>query len=81
MHSCALGGQVFACAGDRQFAVFDAFGGDEFVGDAFDGGGLAADGEDFHAIMVVEVNVEGGDDDLVVVVLDFGEGGLDVLLW
>jgi hypothetical protein len=32
-----------------------------------------------QAVMVVQVHVEGGDDDLVVVVLDVGEGSLDVL--
>ena len=60
--------------------MFDAFGGDQFVGDFLDRAGLAADDEDLQAVVVVEVDVEGGDDDLVVVVLDVGEGGLDVLL-
>ena len=72
--------KILAGRGDGKFAMFDAFGGDEFVGDFFDHGRLAADDEDLQAVMVVEVGVEGGDNDLVVVVLDVGEGGLDVLL-
>ena len=60
--------------------MFDAFGGDQFVGDLLDGAGLAADNEHLKAVVVVEVDVEGGNDNLVVVVLDVGERGLDVLL-
>jgi hypothetical protein len=59
--------------------VFDAFGGDELVGDLFHQGGLAADNEDLEAIVVVEVDVQSRDNDLVMIVLDIGEGGLDVL--
>ena len=75
-----LAREVLAAAGDGEFAVFDALSGDQLVGDLLDRGGLAADDEDLKAIVVVEVDMEGGNDDLVVVVLDVGEGGLDVLL-
>ena len=50
--------------------MFDAFGGDEFVGDLLDRAGPPAHGQNFQAVVVVEVDVEGGDDDFVVVVLD-----------
>ena len=59
--------------------MFDASGGDEFVGDFLDGGGLTANDEDLQAVVVVEMDVEGGDDDLVMIVLDVSERGLDVL--
>ena len=75
----ALAREVLAGGGDGEFAVLDAFGGDELVGNLLHQRGLAADDKDFEAVVVVEVDVEGGDDDLVVVVLDVGEGGLDVL--
>ena len=58
----------------------DTFCGNEFVGDLFHQRCPAADDEDFEAVVVVEVDVEGGDNDLVVVVQDVGESGLDVLL-
>ena len=48
--------------------------------DAFLQGSLAADHEDFEAIIVVQVDVEGGDNQLGLVVLDVSQGGLDVLL-
>ena len=60
--------------------MFDAFGGDEFVGNLLHQRGLAADNEDLQAVVVVEVDVEGGNDQLVVIVLDVGQRGLDVLL-
>ena len=74
-----LGRQVFAGGGDGEFAVLHAFGGDEFVGDLLYQGGMTADDEDLQAIVVVEVDVQGGNNHRVVVVLDIGEGGLDVL--
>ena len=74
-----LAREVFAAGGDGEFAVFDAFGGYQFVGDFLDRAGLSSDDEDFEAIVVVEVDVEGGNDDLVMVVLDVGKRRLDVL--
>ena len=44
-----LAWEVFAGGGDGELAVFDAFGGDEFVGDLLHQSGLAADDEDFEA--------------------------------
>ena len=58
--------------------MFDTFGGDEGVGDFFHKGGAAAHDEDFQAVVMIQMNVEGGDDGVVVVVLDIGEGGLDM---
>ena len=60
--------------------MFHALGRDEFVRNAFDQGGFAAHGENFHAVVVVQMHVQRGDDDVMVVVLDVGEGGLHVLL-
>lgn len=60
--------------------MLDALGGDELVGNLLDGPGLAAHGQDFEAVVVVQVDVQRGDNDVVVVVLDVGESGLDVLL-
>ena len=60
--------------------MLDAFGGNQFVGNPFHQRRLAANNENLQAVVVVEVDVEGGDDDVVVVVLDVGERGLDVLL-
>jgi hypothetical protein len=59
--------------------MLNAFGGDEFVGNLLHDGGLATDDKDLQAVVVVEVDVEGGNDQLVVVVLNVGERGLDVL--
>jgi len=53
--------------------VFHALGGNQCVGDSFDAVGPAADGEDFEAIMVIEMDVQRGDDEFAVVVLDVGE--------
>ena len=60
--------------------MLDAFGGDELVGNGFDGGGLAADQQHLHAVVVVEMRVDGGDDDALVIVLDIGQQRLKVAL-
>ena len=80
MAGCGLAREVFAAGGDGELAVLDAFSGDELVGNLLDGPGLAAHGQDFQAVVVVQVDMQRGDDDVVVVVLDVGESGLDVLL-
>lgn len=59
--------------------MFDAFSGDQLVGEFFDFGALAADGEDFETVVVVEVAVERGDDDVAVFVLEVGEEVLEVV--
>lgn len=59
--------------------MLDAFGGDQLVGQLFDVGGGAADGEEFEAVVVVEMAVERGDDDLPVFVLEIGEEVLEVM--
>ena len=75
-----LAGEIFASGGDSELAMFDAFGGDEFVGDLLHQRSLAAHDQHFEAVVVVEVDVQGGNNNFVVVVLDVGERGLDVLL-
>ncbi len=52
--------------------MFDALGGDEFVGQSFDVNGLAAHREDFKAVVVVEMTVQRGDNHLAVLVLEVG---------
>ena len=49
-------------------------GGGELVGDLADGGRRAADDEHFQAVVVVEMDVDGGQDAVVVVVLDASAG-------
>ena len=66
--------------GDGEFALFDPLGGDEVIGQAMDGICRAAYGKDFHAVMVVEVDVQGGDDEVAVIVLDLGKQALDLAL-
>lgn len=75
-----LGRQVFAGAGDGQLAVFHALGANEFIGDALDESGLAPDGEYLQAIVAVQMDMERGNDDGVMVVLNVSEDGLNVLL-
>ena len=55
------------------------FGGDEFVGDLLDASGMAAHNQHLEAVVVVQVHMNRGDDQLRVVVLDVGQGGLDML--
>ena len=57
-----LGGEFFAGGGDGEFAVFHTFGGDQGVGDLADDVARAAHEEDFQLVMVVIVNVNGGQD-------------------
>lgn len=49
--------QILSGAGDGEFTVFDSFGCDQFVGQSLDVDSLAANGEDFKAIVVVEMAV------------------------
>ena len=54
-------------------AVLDAFEADEAFGEALDVGGGAVDDQHFEAGVVIEVGVAGGDDQVVVLVLEAGE--------
>lgn len=45
--------------------MLDAFGGNKLVGDLLDGPGLAAHGQDFQAVVVIQVDVQSGNDDVV----------------
>jgi len=56
------------------------FGGDEFVGDLLDSSSMAAHDQHLEAVVVVQVHMNRGDNQLRVVVLDVGQGGLDMLL-
>jgi len=53
-----LAREVFAAGSDGELAVLDTFSGDEFVGDLLDGPGPAAHGQDFQAVVVVQVDVQ-----------------------
>ena len=58
--------------------MLHAFGGNEFVGTLADGVGLAAHDQNFEAVVVVEMNMNGREDYVVVVVLDVRQCLLDV---
>ena len=70
---CHLRGQVFARGGHGEFAVFDALGGNEFIGNFADDRRLAAHEQNFQAVMVVEMDVDSRKNDVVMVVLDVGQ--------
>ena len=72
--------QILAGGGHGKLAVFYPFGGDEFVGNLADGAGLAAHDQNFEAVVVVEMNMNGREDYVVVVVLDVRQCLLDVHL-
>ena len=57
----------------HQAAVLHAFEADEQVGEVLDAGGLAVDDEHFKAGVVIEMRVAGGDNQVVVLVLQLGE--------
>jgi len=59
--------------GQGEAALEDAFGGDEAVGDGLDFLARATQDDDFEAVVVVEVDVEGGDDGVVVLVLGLSQ--------
>ena len=71
--------QILSCRGDGELAVFDAFGGDEFVRQLLDVRRLAADGQHFEAVVVVEMTVQSRDDRVAVFVLQIGEQLLQVM--
>ena len=72
---------VFLCVGldggEAELGAEDAADGFEEVGGAADGVGAAAHGQDFEAVVVVEVDVEDGEDQVAGVVLDGGEALLE----
>jgi hypothetical protein len=59
--------------------VLYAFGRDKFVSDLLNQPRFAAHDQNLQAIVVIEMDMEGGNNDLVVIVLDVGQCGLDVL--
>lgn len=59
--------------GHGQFAMLDAFGTDQTVSHDPDIASCALDHEHFQAVIVIEMDVQGREDELVVVVLDAGE--------
>ena len=69
----SLNGQIVAGAGNRESSVFHAFGGDERVSEFFHRGYATAHDDDFQAVVVIEMDVERGDDALAVIVLQIGE--------
>ena len=65
--------KVFAGGGEGEFAVLDTFSTDEPVGQGLEGRGFASHDEDFQAVVMVEMDVESGNDGLAVVVLEGGQ--------
>ena len=58
--------------------MLHAFGRDEFIGDLADYAGLAAHDQNFEAVVVVEMDMDGRKNHVVVVVLDVRQCLLDV---
>lgn len=61
--------------GDEEVAVLDTAQAEERVGKLADRFGLAAEGDDLKAVVVADVDVEDGDDQLVMGVLEIGHPG------
>lgn len=53
--------------------MFDAFGGEQSIGHLTNAVGSPAHGEDFETVVVIEVDMQRGDDQVAVVMLDVGE--------
>ena len=63
--------------GEAELGAENAADGFEEVGGAAYGVGAAADGQDFEAVVVVEVDMQSGEDEVAGVVLDGGEALLE----
>ena len=61
-----------ASGGEGQAALLDAFGGHEFIGDLLDVEGLAPQDQHLETLIVIEMNVECGNDFMMMVVLQAG---------
>ena len=71
--------KVFSCGRHGQLAVFYAFGSDEFIGNFPDRAGLATHKDHLQTIVVVKVDVDSGNDHVVVIMLNIRQYGLKVL--
>lgn len=68
-----LGGEVFAGGGDGEFAVFDAFGGQQGIGHLPDAVGASPHREHFEAVVMVEMHVQCRNDQVAMIMLNVGE--------
>ena len=59
--------------GHHKATVLDAFEADEAVGESLDARGSSVDNQDFEAGVVIEVGMAGGDNEVVMLVLEVGE--------
>ena len=62
-----------AGGGDGQASVLDAFGANQCIGHLPHHGGLAAHHQHFQAVIVIQVDVQRGEDGVMEIVLDAGE--------
>ena len=60
--------------------MFHTFTADQVIGNSFNESGFAAHQQDFQAIMMVQMDMDGRKDDVVMVVLDVCKRGLQVRL-
>ena len=74
-----LSWQVVAGRCNGKLPVLHAMGRNKFVGDFLDQTRLAAHNQHLQAIVVVEMDMDSGDDDFVMVVLDVRQCGLNML--
>src|ERR1035441_5931829 len=70
---CRQSLQLLPRGGDGQASVFDAFRADQHVGHLPHHGALASHHQNFQAVIVIQVNVERGEDGVMEIVLDAGE--------
>src|SRR5512139_2509599 len=65
--------QVLAGGSQGELPVLDPFGADQPVADFFDLSPLAFHHQDFQAIVFIQVNMQGGQDGFVMIVLHLGQ--------
>jgi hypothetical protein len=70
--------EIFACRSHRQSAVLDASDGDQMICNTLDNGGFPTNHQDFETVIVIKVYMEGRNDRIQVLVLQFRQCFLDV---
>jgi hypothetical protein len=66
-------GHILAGRRHGEAAMFDAFGGDKAVRQSANPQRIAANRDDFEAVVVIEMNVKRGNDEIGVIVLQIGQ--------
>lgn len=65
--------QFLAGRRNGQLAMLDALGGDQLIGHGLDLRSGSPHCEDFHAVMMIEVDMQGGNDPIPVLMLNIGQ--------